>query len=179
MSPRSMADDASETPPTDGAADSASPSRVPRVLDLSTPRAPGEPAPEPEPEAPALPTLRGPVPVAGRTVDLSTGRAPSAPSRPKPSAPSASAIVVRQTVNLSTKKVEPTAEAAPEAKRARGGAPQGAQTAGSGSRSGGKRGAKRGGQSRGGGRRPDAPKPSGTGLADFLDPETLRKLRGE
>ena len=112
-------------------------------------------APSPQPDTPRD--------SGGLTIDLSSGVTPGTRPRKKKGPPP----VVQQTINLSTKK-EPTAESAvaPRSKKDSRGKRTHAGPKGKGHTKG-SRGDKRG------------PKPTGTSLADLLDPDTLAKLKGK
>lgn len=191
-------------------ADDSAPRSGIRVLDLSTPRPPGEAPPEPSPEALAAPVPRGPAPVVGKAVDLSTGKPPSRAKSSRTNNPEGLRVVVQQTINLSTPRSAKPAEAqddgqprsrrgtrpegAPRSRDGQGGGQDTRRKSG-GPKGGGAKGNRRGGPKSGGrphGGRPhgggsrdggppsgQAPRSASTGLADFLDPETLKRLRGE
>lgn len=158
-----------------------------RVLDLSTPRPPGEapPEPEPAPETPAAPAPRGPAPVVGQPVDLSTGKPPSKASSTRTNNPAGLRVVVQKTINLSTPKADKPAAEEGEPRSRRGtrpdaatGTPRKKGATGQSSGRGGPKGRTKGGR-QGGAPKGQAPRSASTGLADFLDPETLKRLRGE
>ena len=197
-------------------ADDPTPRSGIRVLDLSTPRPPGQALPAPAPEPEAAPVPRGPAPVVGTPVDLSTGKAPTGKSAPRTKVTEGLRIVVQKTINLSTPKSEKAAPLAndgeprsrrgtrPDAPRdqsessgrgasrggRKGGGSEGGGPKGGGGSKGGRRGGPKGsgrprgdrndgGRGRGGGAPSgQAPRSASSGLADFLDPETLKKLRG-
>lgn len=134
------------------------------TLDLST----GRPAPPPpEPPSPQMPENPDPAIRAGKTLNLSTGR----PARTERKTPVAATLgagpIIRETVDLSTKRAEPAAPAPkpptePHARHSTGGKPSGSPRRERSSTSG----------------RGKAPAASSSSLADLLDPDVLAKLRG-
>lgn len=158
-----MADDSTPTPRTPGV-------RAGGTLDLST-GAPAPPPPEPVPlpPAPADTDVK-----AGRTLNLSTGKAPSAPRRKPAAASLGPGPVVRETLDLSSKTPEPSAEAAPSAAPSAPSKPSSGGSQGNKPKGGGRRDDRKGGRSN----RGEAPTASGESLADLLDPDVLAKLRG-
>ncbi|MGB3542252.1 hypothetical protein [Rubrivirga sp.] len=148
------------------------------LLDLST--GPAPPPPAPTPRAPVTPD---PDVKAGKTLNLSTGKPARRAPKPTKEMLGGGGVVVRETLDLSTKRAEPTEPAAPEpSSRAHSSR---TDNRGGGNRSGGKRndGRHRGGtrdnrSGRDDGGRGKAPAASSESLADLLSPEMLAKLRG-
>ena len=164
-----MADD-SPTPPRADV-------RAGGTLDFST----GPGAPPPEPPAPRPPVTPDPEVRAGRTLDLSV-KPPGTTSRKPPIQDFGGGLVMREKVDLSTKRPEPSAEAAPEQTKPqpRRDAPRGGGGRDASRRQGG-RDSGRGRDSRDTGRgrsKGEAPASASSSLADLLDPEMLAKLRG-
>jgi hypothetical protein len=152
-----MADDSTPTP-------RKAVVRAGGTLDLST----GAPAPPPPEPAPLPPAPTDTDVKAGRTLNLSTGKAPSAPRRKPAAASLGPGPVVRETLDLSTKTAAPAAEAASPAP------PKASKPSGSRGK-GGRRDDRSSGKNR---KRGEAPTASGESLADLLDPDVLAKLRG-
>ena len=159
-----MADDSTPTP-------RKSDVRAGGTLDLST----GAPAPPPPEPAPLPPAPADTDVKAGRTLNLSTGKAPSAPRRKPAAASLGPGPVVRETLDLSSKTPEPSAEATPTAASDAPSKPKSGGPRGSGPNGGGRRDDRKGG---GRSKRGEAPSASGESLADLLDPDILAKLRG-
>jgi len=152
-----MADDSTPTPRKAAV-------RAGGTLDLST----GAPAPPPPEPAPLPPAPADTDVKAGRTLNLSTGKASSAPRRKPAAASLGPGPVVRETLDLSTKTPPPAAEAASPA-------PPKASTPTGSRGKGGRRDDRGSGKNR---KRGEAPTASGESLADLLDPDVLAKLRG-